>query len=46
MQVSLKAGEKVVEIADNRGLITTDIVVKAEDVRKAHLFTRYFRNRP
>ena len=30
----LKAGEKVVEIADNRGLITTDIVVKAEDVRK------------
>lgn len=30
----LKAGEKVVEIADNRGQITTDITVAAEDVRK------------
>lgn len=31
---SLKDGEKIVEIANNRGLITTDITVKAEDVRK------------
>ena len=30
----LKDGEKLVEIANNRGLITTDIFVKAEDVRK------------
>lgn len=31
---SLKDGEKIVEIGNNRGLITTDIVVKSEDVRK------------
>lgn len=31
---TLKEGEKVVEIDAKRGLITTDIVVKAEDVRK------------
>lgn len=31
---ALKPGEKLVEIADNRGIITTDIVVKNEDVRK------------
>lgn len=31
---ALKPGEKLVEIANNRGLITTDMVVKAEDVRK------------
>lgn len=31
---ALKPGEKLVEIADNRGIITTDIVVKSEDVRK------------
>lgn len=31
---TLKPGEKLVEIADGRGLITTDIAVKAEDVRK------------
>lgn len=31
---ALKPGEKLVEIADNRGIITTDIAVKAEDVRK------------
>ena len=31
---SLKEGEKVVEIDEKRGLITTDIVVAAEDVRK------------
>jgi large subunit ribosomal protein L25 len=30
----LRAGEKLVEIANNRGLITTDIVVDAEAVRK------------
>ncbi|MCM1520201.1 MAG: 50S ribosomal protein L25 [Lachnoclostridium sp.] len=30
----LKPGEKVVEIGNNKGLITTDLVVKAEDVRK------------
>ncbi|MBD5237351.1 MAG: 50S ribosomal protein L25 [Bacteroidales bacterium] len=30
----LKAGEKLVEIDDKRGIITTDIVVKGEDVRK------------
>ena len=30
----LEAGQKLVEIDDKRGLITTDIVVKAEDVRK------------
>ncbi len=31
---ALKPGEKLVEIADNRGIITTDIVVNSEDVRK------------
>ncbi|MDE6272851.1 MAG: 50S ribosomal protein L25 [Muribaculaceae bacterium] len=31
---TLKDGEKVVAIDDKRGLITTDIVVSAEDVRK------------
>ncbi len=31
---TLKPGEKLVEIANNRGIITTDLVVKAEDVRK------------
>lgn len=31
---SLKEGEKVVEIDSKRGLITTDIYVKVEDVRK------------
>lgn len=31
---TLKPGEKLVEIDDKRGLITTDIVVKNEDVRK------------
>lgn len=31
---TLKPGEKLVEIGDSKGLITTDIVVKAEDVRK------------
>lgn len=31
---ALKPGEKIVEISDGRGLITTDIAVKAEDVRK------------
>ena len=31
---ALKPGEKLVEIANNRGLITTDMVVKTEDVRK------------
>lgn len=31
---SLKPGEKLVEIDSKRGLITTDLVVKAEDVRK------------
>lgn len=31
---TLKPGEKLVEIANNRGLITTDLVVKVEDVRK------------
>ncbi len=31
---SLKPGEKIVEIANGRGLITTDICVKADDVRK------------
>ena len=31
---SLKDGEKIVEIGNNRGLVTTDIVVKSEDVRK------------
>lgn len=30
----LKAGQKIVEISNGRGMITTDIVVKAEDVRK------------
>ena len=30
----LKPGEKLVEIANNRGIISTDIVVNAEDVRK------------
>lgn len=31
---TLKPGEKLVEIGDSKGLIATDIVVKAEDVRK------------
>lgn len=31
---TLKDGEKIVEIGRNRGLITTDIVVRNEDVRK------------
>lgn len=31
---TLKAGEKIVEIGNGKGLITTDLVVKAEDVRK------------
>ncbi|MBD5194331.1 MAG: 50S ribosomal protein L25 [Bacteroides sp.] len=31
---TLKEGQKVVDIDGKRGLITTDIVVKAEDVRK------------
>lgn len=31
---TLRPGEKLVEIANNRGLITTDMVVKNEDVRK------------
>lgn len=31
---TLKDGQKIVEIDDKRGLITTDIVVSAEDVRK------------
>lgn len=31
---TLKPGEKLVEIDDKRGLITTDIIVKNEDVRK------------
>lgn len=30
----LKAGEKIVEIDNKRGLITTDLIVTAEDVRK------------
>ena len=31
---TLKAGEKVVEIGNGKGLITTDIVVSTEAVRK------------
>ncbi len=31
---ALKAGQKLVEIDDKRGIITTDITVKSEDVRK------------
>ena len=31
---TLKEGEKIVEIGNGRGLITTDLVVKADDVRK------------
>ncbi len=31
---TLKPGEKIVEISNGRGLITTDLTVKAEDVRK------------
>ncbi len=31
---TLKPGEKIVEIDAKRGLITTDIIVKSEDVRK------------
>ncbi len=30
----LKAGQKLVEIGNGRGIITTDVVVKSEDVRK------------
>lgn len=30
----LKAGQKLVEISNGRGIITTDVVVKSEDVRK------------
>lgn len=31
---TLKPGEKIVELDEKRGMITTDLVVKAEDVRK------------
>lgn len=31
---TLKPGEKIVEISNNKGLITTDLTVKNEDVRK------------
>ena len=31
---ALKPGEKIVEIGNGKGLITTDLAVKAEDVRK------------
>lgn len=31
---TLREGEKIVEIGNGKGLITTDLVVKAEDVRK------------
>lgn len=31
---TLKPGEKIVEIGNGKGLITTDLVVKADDVRK------------
>ena len=31
---ALKPGEKLVEIGNGKGLITTDLTVKAEDVRK------------
>ena len=31
---ALKAGQKLVEIDDKRGIITTDITVRSEDVRK------------
>ena len=31
---TLSEGEKIIEIANNRGIITTDIAVKMEDVRK------------
>lgn len=31
---ALKPGEKIVEIGNGKGLITTDLVVKTEDVRK------------
>ena len=31
---ALKPGEKIVEIGNGKGLVTTDITVKAEDVRK------------
>lgn len=31
---TLKAGEKIVEIGNGKGLITTDLVVNADDVRK------------
>ena len=31
---NLKAGEKIVEIGNGKGLITTDLTVKQEDVRK------------
>jgi len=31
---TLAAGEKIVEIGNNRGLVTTDLVVSQEDVRK------------
>lgn len=31
---ALKPGEKLVEIANNRGMITTDLIVNMEDVRK------------
>ena len=39
---TLKPGEKLVEIANNRGIITTDLVVKAEDVRKLLYTTDIF----
>ena len=42
---TLKEGEKIVELGNGKGLITTDLVVTAESVRKLHLHSRNLRNR-
>ena len=42
---ALKPGEKIVEIGNGKGLITTDLVVSQDAVRRARLYSRYLRYR-
>ena len=42
---ALKPGEKLVEIGSGKGIITTDIVVKNDDVAQAPLYSRRIRYR-
>ena len=38
----LGSGQKVVELCNNKGIITTDLMVNTEDVKKTHLHSRHF----